>query len=551
VGDRLLLIDEPMQGDPPNNQGKLLTLTTVELLTASGQTRIAWDHPLITVPRRPLLFAFRQQVALFGNLAPRWETLSAETKQRYSPVKGGSFRLTGTEWRSVTLGLPTLDVRCLAIKLPQFLFAGTLGGGIFRSLDWGESWQQMTIGLSNLAIETLYCSEQGQVFAGTPGGGVFRSRDNGETWTAINTGSVRVQATGPHSWESVNTALPNTVVRCLLAYTALTLFGSGTVSSDAEPNNQTIRGNQTQFWDELSVGEGITISSQTHQVTEIISDRELKTDQQWDPPVTNAGFTTTRFIATPGRDFLFAGTDDGVYRSSDQGQNWYSKGLATRSVRALLNLAQLKQGQGTLKSIPKENGKDQDLTKLQGDKTLFENPPSVGQAIRVDDIEYLITDIDVEQKTLTLYRPLTQALDTETAFVLVPSYLYAATEQGVYRSANHGNDWELVQNFTENTTCLATLLQPTEESSQQQNNYLFAGTANNGVYRYDDGSNRWEEKKYGLTQLDITTLAVQGTKLYAGTGSGKIFVSENYGGIWNECDQTPVSYTHLTLPTKA
>lgn len=530
VGDRLLLIDEPLEGESSSNEGELLTLTAVESLTASGQTRITWKNPPTTVSRRPRLLAFRQQMALFGNLAPKWETLPAEMKQRYSPVKGGSFRFNGQEWRSVTVGLPSLDVRCLAIKSPQLLFAGTLGGGIFRSFDRGESWQAMTIGLSNLAIETLYCSEQGQVFAGTPGGGVFRSRDNGETWTAINAGTVRVQSTGENSWDAVNTALPNTVVRCLLAYTVLAPLGSGTLTGEGN----TIRGQQTQFRAELRVGESITSSNQSHKIIEIKSDTELITDQEWNPAIKDTIFITSE------RDFLFVGTDDGVYRSADQGRNWYSKGLATRSVRALLESVQVLQTQGKLKSVPKKDGEVQSLTNLEGDETAFISSFNVGDIICIGNDRYRIIAIDNEQKNITISPPLAYALTDATAFHLLSCWLYAATDQGVYRSNNQGDRWELFENFTKNTTCLATLPQPIEEPNPQ-NHYVFAGTASEGIHRYNEASNTWEQKVAGLTQLDITTLAVQGAKLYAGTGSGKIFVSENQGETWNELKQTPIA----------
>lgn len=460
VGDRVLLIDEPLPGEPLEDQWCLFTLTAVDILSAVGQTRIAWDpHSTRSItPRRPRLFAFRQQVFLFGNLAPRWETLPADVKQQYSQIWGGCLRRTGREWRSVSLGLPTIDLRCLAGS-NSCLLVGTLGSGIFRSLNRGASWQQATIGLSNLAIETLYCSEQGHIFAGTPGGGVFRSRDEGETWAAIGTGSVRVYTTEPNRLESVNTALPNTVVRCLLMETVASPTGSGTISSG---ENNTIQGNQTQFRSELSVGESITIGDQTRQIREINSDTELKITHAFEPAVTDAQFTT------PERTFLFAGTDDGVYRSTNQGQDWYSHGLTARSIRALL---------------------------------------------------------------------------------LLSPFLYAATDQGVYGSSirNYGRQWDLLgPNFTQSITCLASLrLNPGQANEQI---YLVAGTASDGLYRSPDVGNTWE-KKWSPAQRDITALAVNGATLYVGTGSGKVFVSQDGGESWEDLSQAAIAtaVTALTV----
>lgn len=534
VGDRVLLLDEPLPGETLGDNWSLLTLTAVDLLSATGQTRIAWEfQPTGTItPRRPRLFAFRQQMFLFGNLAPRWETLPADVKQQYSPILGGCLHFTGGEWRSVSLGLPTIDLRCLAGS-GSCLFVGTLGSGIFRSLNRGASWQQVTIGLSNLAIETLYCSEQGHVFAGTPGGGVFRSRDEGATWAAIGTGSVRVYATEPNRVQSVNTALPNTVVRCLLMDTVASPLGSGTVTSGEnntirgtqtqfrselsvgesimvgnqtrqireinsdtelkithafEPamrdeqffivtssrgsgtisngENNTLCGDQTQFRTELSVGESITINEQTYQIREINSDTELKITHAFDPAVTAAPFTT------PERTFLFAGTDDGVYRSTNQGQDWYSHGLAARSIRALL---------------------------------------------------------------------------------LLSPFLYAATDQGVYGFSirHYGGQWELIDpDFTQSITCLASLRFSLRLNLGQANEkiHLFAGTASDGVYRLSDVSNTWE-KTWSPSQLDITALAVNGTTLYAGTGSGKVFVSQDGGESWQDLSQAAIAtaVTALTV----
>ena len=452
VGDRVLLIDEPLPGKSLEDNWSLLTLTAVDLLSATGQTRIAWEPqptPLVAL-RQPRLLAFRQQVFLFGNLAPRWETLPADVKQQYSPILGGCLHFTGGEWRSVSLGLPTIDLRCLASS-NSCLLVGTLGSGIYRSLNRGTSWQQVTIGLSNLAIETLYCTDQGHIFAGTPGGGVFRSRDEGETWAAIGMGSVRVQTTEPNRVQSVNTALPNTVVRCLLMDTVASPLGSGTISSG---ENNTICGIQTQFRTELSVGESITINEQTRQIREINSDTELKITHPFEPAVTAAQFTT------PARTFLFAGTDDGVYRSANQGQDWYSHGLAARSIRALL---------------------------------------------------------------------------------LLSPFLYAATDQGVYGFSirHYSGQWELLSpSFTQSITCLASLrLNPGQANEQI---YLFAGTASDGVYQLSDVSNTWE-RKWSPSQLDITALAVNGTTVYAGTGSGKVFVSQDGGESWQDLSQAAIA----------
>ncbi|NJR49175.1 MAG: hypothetical protein HC780_05985 [Leptolyngbyaceae cyanobacterium CSU_1_3] len=188
IGDRVLLIDEPVTGEPLEYQ-YLLKLTAVDVIPEMQQTLVTWEFQQLGIRslRAPRLFAFRQRVALFGNSAPKWETLPDELKRNYSAMQGGCFRLLlsnnsalnnsalnnsalndNSHWVAANTGLPTIDIWCLSAS-EKALFAGTSNRGIYRSLDLGISWQPSTIGLSNLAITALYY-HSGSVFAGSPGG---------------------------------------------------------------------------------------------------------------------------------------------------------------------------------------------------------------------------------------------------------------------------------------------------------------------------------------------------------------------------------------------
>jgi hypothetical protein len=56
------------------------------------------------------------------------------------------------------------------------VYAGALGGGVFRSTDIGETWEEMNQGLTDLdVIELAFCAtDTTWLYAGTEGGGVFR-----------------------------------------------------------------------------------------------------------------------------------------------------------------------------------------------------------------------------------------------------------------------------------------------------------------------------------------------------------------------------------------
>ena len=67
---------------------------------------------------------------------------------------------------------------CLAINplTPSTLYAGTWGGGVFRSTDSGATWTAVNTGLTNQSVYALAINPltPSTLYAGTWGGGVFR-----------------------------------------------------------------------------------------------------------------------------------------------------------------------------------------------------------------------------------------------------------------------------------------------------------------------------------------------------------------------------------------
>src|SRR5262249_16927852 len=105
--------------------------------------------------------------------------------QRQGP-KTGFQAIGGSFWAS-TGGPQGGDVLALATNTSGFVFAGTLGGGAFRSSDAGETWKVVDAGLTATDVRALAINASDDIFAGTFGG-VFRSTDNGDTWIAVNNG---------------------------------------------------------------------------------------------------------------------------------------------------------------------------------------------------------------------------------------------------------------------------------------------------------------------------------------------------------------------------
>lgn len=72
----------------------------------------------------------------------------------------------------------------------NIFYAGSGGGGVFKSTNAGLSWNQASAGLGNLTIDSFAVDPQNSniLIAGTHGGGVYRSTNAGQSWYAINNG---------------------------------------------------------------------------------------------------------------------------------------------------------------------------------------------------------------------------------------------------------------------------------------------------------------------------------------------------------------------------
>lgn len=125
---------------------------------------------------------------------------------------GGAFKSTdgGASWTRTSNGLPSGPVggaepsylyQGLAIdpKNPSVLYAGSGanpgGAVVYRTQDGAANWTLVNAGLAGasfvgvIAIDPVTTST---VYAGTSGGGVYKSLNSGSTWAPVNTGLTQL-----------------------------------------------------------------------------------------------------------------------------------------------------------------------------------------------------------------------------------------------------------------------------------------------------------------------------------------------------------------------
>ena len=197
---------------------------------------------------------------------------------------GGIYRSTdnGENWDPKNNGLSSATVYCMAEK-PGYVFAGTYSG-IFRTTDEGESWTDCTNGLGSWDIESIAIDSSGQVLVGTytntSNNGVFRSTDNGDSWTYVGLNNNTI-----YSLAAVST---NNLIAGV--------YGGVFISPD----------NGTNWYFYYIYGMPY--------------------------------YSVVNHLAVTPDNYIFAGTDFGIYRSSNFGAGWNQVGtgvINTNTIRAL------------------------------------------------------------------------------------------------------------------------------------------------------------------------------------------------------------------------
>lgn len=206
------------------------------------------------------------------------------------------------------------------------LIAGTETETWF-STDAGSTWSKGGLIHPDAAGINAFCFLDGWMYAGTLKKGIFRSSDLGKTWNPVNSGLS--------GWA--------------LGITKIRKAGNGLIIATDGAGLFRWNGSEPVFWSDWTADLGWSVIQDifvfenevfaTASLQNYLYRRDLNSGTWTAAKLdTTLGETLTIFSITLQDDFLFAGTSNGIYRSSDYGKSWKRVGtrFLTGDVRFLM-----------------------------------------------------------------------------------------------------------------------------------------------------------------------------------------------------------------------
>ncbi len=228
---------------------------------------------------------------------------------------------------------------------------------------------------------------------------------------------------------------------------------------------------------------------------------------------------------------VFAGSNGGVYRSTDTGNSWTNLGPNFEILSLAVHGDTLFAGTylgGVFRSA--DNGTtwsevNNGLTNLEVFSLAFE-----GHYLFAGTNGSIFRSADHGSSWIPLNNGIDYSATSDPRvydIAVSGNTLLVGALGGMYRSTDDGDSWSTANNGLTNTA-------PGIHSIVVSGGDLFASTMCSGVFRSSDDGDNWTQLKTGLINTCVLTLFVNGNNIFAGTSGGGIFLSSDAGNSWTQ-----------------
>ena len=227
------------------------------------------------------------------------------------------------------------------------------------------------------------------------------------------------------------------------------------------------------------------------------------------------------FTASSGN--IFAGTDSGVFISTNNGINWaqVNNGLPNTTVfsltKSVTDIFAGTEGGIYLSTNDGENW------------TLKNNGVTINPVLSLT-----VKDTNIFAGTFGgVFLSTNKGTNwTKVNNGLIPSYIWSLTVvgsnilagtmgYGVFLSTNNGANWA---QYGLATSYVRSLIISGSD--------IFAGTIGHGIFLSTNNGAAWNSVNYGLTSSNIYSFAINGNNIFAASDSGTVYFSSNNGTNW-------------------
>jgi len=400
-------------------------------------------------------------------------------------------------------------------------------GVLFRSNDTGASWTKVLKGADWLT--DIYI-QGNDVYVNGPFTAIYKSQDNGGTWQSIHANSnsqglfrgtptalyhfsnfqLFVSTDSGLNWTVSTHSIPNFSAQTIYPsdnYFFVGLWGGGIYRNDVTGSGawQAVNSGLTVTEiTEMQVAGNKVFVGTSYSFVHSSSDEGLTWDQEFD------GYNTPGSVfamAVGGSDLFVGEGGGGIQRSQDNGSTWELKntGLNSKLIQCLA-ATDVSAFTGTFDGLYRTTDRGDNWVKKWDTTAWVSTVLSDGNIVYAGDSRGLFRSENNGDSWTRISAGLPEQSVVHIA--QIGSTLFASTQaHGLYKTSNQGVLWEPVINIYASTLAV-------------RNDHLFLGSFNGKVFRSPDLGTTWTDISIGLPDGIITAIDFTDNNIFAGSANG-------------------------------